>query len=181
MQPVNQIKPWEPCSSTPKQRQYIVQLVRQRGMGVVDAREMAPAHCDKSLRKLSLIEASTMIDAIKAGKEPDYTKRPQRTQPAKERPPRLPKGVARMATWKQSEFNRRLTEWLAREYGMTVKQFEDEKMAKCHYRTHGGPMHKILSSDDCRLRIEVLKEWKKKAIAARNERQRSAASEAAVA
>ena len=180
MQPVNRGKPWEPGSSTPDQRGYIVRLAHQRGMDVDDAREMAPEHCNNSLRKLSLIEASALIDALKAGKLPNYAERPRGRRPAKPRPPRLPQGVARLATWEQLELNRELTEWFARHYGKTVKEVE-AWLATKHYKTHGGPMNIIRTSDDCKERIELLKAVRIKASKAAKNRQRSAASDEAAA
>ncbi|MFH1417297.1 MAG: hypothetical protein ABII12_03310 [Planctomycetota bacterium] len=172
--------PTKPGTSTPSQRKYIVMLVHQRGMDVDDARDLAPEHCKRSLRNLSLIEASALIEALKAGRHPDYAQRPQWRKPAKPRPPRLQKGVARMPTFEQLELNRELTEWLARHYGKSVKQVE-AWLAKRKYKTHGGPMHIIRTSDDCKERIELLKAVRGKAIKAQQNRQRSAAKDEAAA
>ncbi len=158
-------------SSTCEQRGYIVRLAHQRGMDVGDVRQMAPPHCGESLRNLSKLEASVLIDALKNGTQPDYSKRPRWSRgPKNDRPRRLPKGVARQPTIDQLEMDRELVEWLAHHYGTTVGGIE-KKLATKHYRSHGGPMNVIRTSSDCVERIELMKAIKAKAIAAAEKRR----------
>lgn len=149
--------PTRPGSSTGEQRAYMMRLAHQRGMNVDDVRDMTPEHCVRSLRNLSKIEASVLIDALKEGKQPDYSRRPKWSRkPKTARPPRLPQGVVRMPTIEQLNMDMQLVEWLAAAWKTTVGGVE-QWLAKRHYKSHGGPMHVIRTAGDCVERIELMK------------------------
>ena len=183
--------------ATPKQIAHVWALARERGMDAGQLHEVAQR---ESLKTLSVTEASILIDALKRNVAPDYSKPPRgyHKPPETTRPPRLPKGVARLPTEAQvfkwsamldtladiGERNRQLRIRLDKRRQGDDTPVTDVRVIKWlsqrHYKTHGGPMHKILTSDDAKEGIELLKAVIAKSKAANQRltelsRQRSAA------
>ncbi len=186
---------------SPKQTSFIFGLARRRGLDIDAVRAMTP---QGSVKKMSALEASVLIDAMQQGDAPDYSKPPRgyHKKRLKKVKRRAPKNVVRPPTPDQMSMWEALLDKLA-ENGERNRQLRirldkprngDDApvtaarvlkwLGKRHYATHGGAMNRMLTSDDCKECIELLKavigRSRKATQRLQDEaRQRSAASETA--
>lgn len=131
---------------TAKQRCKLFGLAKEKSLSHAALRQMTPAG---SVAKLTIVEAAVLIDAVQAGKSPDYGKPPRVPRNKRKR---RPKGVAGIATDAQLA----KIDALRIDLGWTVAGLK-EWLSKRHYKTHGGTMDVIRSSDDAKEVIELLK------------------------
>lgn len=161
-------------NATPKQIGYLWGLARKRGIDGSLLREMTPAG---SISKMNTVQASILIDALKCGKPPDYSRRPSgyhKRTPARPRP-RLPSGVARMSTLEADLLRAKLIDEVRGLCGWSLARME-AWMAARHYKSHGGPMNVVRTTTDHVECIELLKAVRGRGQRAQ-ERQRSASRE----